>query len=94
MNKPQQADFLLNHPLVQEFFKQLHTQIYSGLKKAKTSESRDELAAYARYADEFEQFFRAYINTGKMEDMEAREKERLEREEKRRMEWVRQKYSY
>lgn len=94
MNKPQQADFLLNHPLVQEFFSQLHKQVYSGLKKAKTPETREELAAFGRYADEFEQFFKAYIQTGQMEEIEAREKERLQAYEKLRMEKVAKLYSY
>ncbi len=94
MNKPQQADFLLNHPLVQEFFTQLHQQVYSGIKKAKTAETREELAAFGRYADEFQQFFKAYIQTGQMEEIEAREKERLQAVEKARMERVASLYNY
>lgn len=94
MNKPQQADFLLNHPLVQEFFGQLNKQLYAGIKKAKTAEGREELAAFARYAEEFEQFFKAYIQTGQMEDIEAREKERLQAVEKARMERVASLYNY
>lgn len=94
MNKPQQADFLLNHPLVQEFFAQLHKQVYAGVKKAKTAESREELAAFGRYADEFEQFFRAYIQTGQMEDLQARETERIQAVEKARMDRVASLYNY
>lgn len=94
MNKPQQADYLLNHPLIQEFFAQLHKQVYSGLKKAKTAEGREELAAFGRYADEFEQFFRAYVQTGQMEEIQSRERERLEAAEKARMERVAKLYSY
>ena len=94
MDKAKQAEFLLNHPLIREFFDQLHRQVYSGLKKAKTAESREELALYGRYADEFEQFLKAFLTTQEMEDLLAREKQRREGAEAERMATIRQLYNW
>lgn len=92
MDKPKAAESILNHPLVREFLDQLHAQVYSGLKKAKTDQSREELAAYGRYADEFEQFLRHYMQTGEMEKIQEREKQRLADHEAEWMQKVRAKY--
>jgi hypothetical protein len=92
VNKPQQAEFLLNHPLVEEFFTQLHAQVYSGLKRCKTDETRNQLAAYGRFADEFEGFFRRYIETGKLEQLDAERQAEAERLEKSLLERVRAKF--
>ncbi|HEX3156694.1 MAG TPA: hypothetical protein VHV32_18845 [Candidatus Angelobacter sp.] len=78
MNKPQQADFILNHQLVQEFFKTFHAQIYGAIKRAKTPTDRDKLASYGRCADEFERFFRAYIESGKAEVLEKQVQEQTQ----------------
>lgn len=94
VEKPKQAEFLLNHPLIREFFEQLHRQVYSGLKKCKTDAAREELALYGRYADEFEQFFRAYLETGAMEDLQKREEQRRKEAEAERMEKIRSLYSW
>jgi hypothetical protein len=94
MSKPAQASSILAHPMIQEFFKQLHEQVYQGIKKAKTAESREELAAFGRYADEFQAFFKAYMETGEMEDLQKREADRLAQVELDRMKLVRERYNW
>jgi hypothetical protein len=65
-----QAEFILTHPLVNDFFIRLHEQLYGAIKRAKTTEDRDRLASIGRCADEFEGYFRQFIETGKMEALE------------------------
>ncbi len=71
-----QAAFILNHPLIQDFFIRFHEQVYGAIKRAKTVEDRDRLASYGRCADEFEAYFRRFIETGKMEALEKEEQEK------------------
>lgn len=94
MDKVKHAERLLNDPLIREFFDQLHRQVYSGLKKAKTAESREELATFGRYADEFEAFLQAYLVTGELEDLQNREIERRAQAEADRMALIREKYNW
>lgn len=71
-----QAQRILEDPLIKDFFIRFHEQIYSGIKRAKTTEDRDRLASYGRCADEFEAYFRRFIETGQMEGLLAEQKER------------------
>jgi hypothetical protein len=71
-----QAAFILEHPLVKDFFIRFHEQIYGAIKRAQSVEDRDRLASYGRCADEFEGYFRRFIETGKMETLEAEQKAR------------------
>jgi hypothetical protein len=82
-----QARFILEHPLVKDFFIRFHEQIYGAIKRAKTVEDRDRLASYGRCADEFEQYFRRFLDTGKMDallkEQEEKQKSAMERAKER-----------
>jgi hypothetical protein len=78
-----QAQFILDHPLVKDFFIRFHEQIYGAIKRSNTVEDRDRLASYGRCADEFEGYFRRFIETGKMDallkEQEEKQKSAMER---------------
>lgn len=74
-----QAALILDNPLIRDFFIRFHDQVYNAIKRAKTVEDRDRLASYGRCADEFEAYFRRFIETGKIEALQKEEKTAMER---------------
>jgi hypothetical protein len=74
-----QAALILDNPLIKDFFIRFHDQVYNAIKRAKTVEDRDRLASYGRCADEFEAYFRRFIETGKIEALQKEEKTAMER---------------